>query len=85
MRDRCCEVAQYNIASRNADDIIDQKNLWLKMLKEPTGYSVTEFALGLNHSSMTHKGKTPLCMQYLRQVGKEITAESGIWRQWETP
>ena len=58
--DRCCEVAQYNIASRNADDIIDQKNLWLKMLKEPTGYSVTEFALGLNHSSLTHKGATPL-------------------------
>ena len=24
-------------------------------------------------------------MQYLRKAGAEVTAESGIWRLWETP
>ena len=29
--DRCCEIAQYNSQSRNYEDIIEQKNLWIKM------------------------------------------------------
>ena len=85
MRDRCAEVAQYNIASLSEDDIIDQKNLWIKMLEEPTAYSTKEFALGLNHSSLTVKGATPYCMRYLRDVSNKVTAESGIWRLWSQP
>ena len=74
MLDHCAKVAQYNIASLNADDIIDQKNLWIKMLEEPTAFNPQEFGLGLNHNSLTHKGATPLCMKYLRDFNKKITA-----------
>ena len=72
--DRCCEVAQYNSQSRNADDIIDQKNLWIKMHQEPVNYDTKDFCMGLSHSSLLYNGKTPLCMQYLRKAGDEITA-----------
>ena len=64
--DRCCEIAQYNSQSRNHEDIIEQKNLWIKMFKEPVGYDDKRFCLeGLNHSSLQHQGRT-LCMQSFR-------------------
>ena len=87
MLDRCCEVAQYNSQSRNALDMIDQKNLWIRMHKQPVGYDEVNFCLkGLNHSSLQHyNGRTALCMQYLRQAGVAVTAETGIWRLWESP
>ena len=41
--DRCCEIAQYNSQSRNVEDMIDQKNLWIWMFKEPTGFDNISF------------------------------------------
>ena len=38
MREHCARVAQYNIASLNAEDIIDQKNLYIKAMMEPSEY-----------------------------------------------
>ena len=46
MREHCARVAQYNIASLNEEDIIEQKNLFIKMMEEPTEYDVEDFALG---------------------------------------
>ena len=43
--DWCCEIAQYNSQSRNIDDMIDQKNLWIRMFKEPNGYDNISFLL----------------------------------------
>ena len=84
--DQCAEVAQYNIASKHEDEMIEQKNLYIKMMEEPTEYSATNFALGLSHSSLTHNGVTPLCMRYLREASKKkVTADSGIWRLWPPP
>ena len=55
------------------------------MSKEPVGYDDKKICLeGLNHSSLQHQGRTPLCMQYLRKAGNEVTAESGQWRLWES-
>ena len=54
------------------------------MFKEPVGYDDERFYLeGLNHSSLQHNGRLPLCMQYLRKVAEEVTAETGQWRLWE--
>ena len=84
--DQCAEVAQYNIASQNEDDMIEQKNLYIKMMEEPTEYTSTEFAVTLNHSSLTHGGLLPLCLRYLREAClKKVTAETGIWRLWPQP
>ena len=56
------------------------------MFKEPTGFESKSFFLeGLNHSSLLHNGRTPLCMQYLRKGGGEVSAEEGLWRLWEAP
>ena len=74
--------AQYSIASLNADDIIDQKNLYIKMMQEPTAYDPQSFGLGLSHPSLTHQGVTPMCVRYIRDFNKEITAETGVWRLW---
>ena len=82
MLDHVARVAQYNIASLNAEDIKDQKNLYIKMMQEPTAFDPPAFGLGLTHSSLTHNGATPLCMKYLRDFNKKITAETGIWRLW---
>ena len=82
--DRCCEIAQYTSQSRNHEDIIEQKHLWIKMVKEPVGYDDKRFCLEwLNYISLQHLGRTPLCMQYLRKVKDEVTAETGQWRLWE--
>ena len=84
--DRCCEIAQYNSQSRNVEDMIDQKNLWIRMFKEPTGFdNISFFVEGLSHSSLMHHGRTPLCMQYLRMGGEEVSAEESLWRLWEAP
>ena len=45
MREECAKVAQYNIASLNEEDMLEQKELYIKMLKEPTEYDEKEFAL----------------------------------------
>ena len=86
MREHCARVAQYNIASLNEEDIIEQKNLYIKMMEEPTEYDKEHFGLGLGHSSLIHNSTTPMCMRYLRDgANSKVTAESGIWRLWPQP
>ena len=83
LREQCATVAQYNIASLNAEDIIDQKNLYIKALTSPSEYDKGYFSWNLGHSSLTHYSNTPECMRYLRiAANSEVTAESGIWRLW---
>ena len=84
--DMCCEVAQYNSQSRNVEDMVDQKNLWIKMFKGPMCYDrLSFFVQALAHSSLMHHGRTPLCLQHLRQGSGEVSAESGQWRLWDPP
>ena len=86
MRDYCATVAQYNIASLNEEDIIEQKNLYIKAMTEPTEYDKEFFALNLRHGSFTVKSVTPLCMRYLLDgANSTVKAESGIWRLWYQP
>ena len=81
------EIARYNTHSRNVHDMIDQKNLWIKMHKATIGYDPTGFRVsGLSHSSLQHHGNmTAKCLQYLQQASAPVHADAGIWRLWEDP
>ena len=80
MRDECAKVAQYDIRSLNAQDIIDQKWLYIKAFMAPSEYKKDYFSLSLGHSSLTIQGNTPECMRYLRTgANSEVTPQIGIW------
>merc|ERR1711867_228584 len=84
--DKCCEIGQYNSQSRNIDDMIEQKRLWLMMFKATKGYDRLSFyAEGLIHGSVLHQGKLPLCLQHLRVGVQPLSPETGEWRLWEDP
>ena len=48
MRDECAKVAQYNIRSLNAQDIIEQKWLYIKAFMAPSEYK-KDYFLSLIH------------------------------------
>ena len=65
----------------------DQKNLWIKMHQNTTGYDAQGFRVkGLSQPSLQHLGNTTAkCMQYLQHASDPIRADTGIWRLWEDP
>ena len=82
----CCEIGQYDSQSRNIDDMIEQKRLWLMMFKATKGYDRLSFySEGLVHGSILHHGKLPLCLQHLRTGSQPISPDVGEWRLWEDP
>merc|ERR1711989_114923 len=84
--DMCCEIGQYDSQSRNIDDMIEQKKLWLMMFMATKGYDRLSFySEGLVHGSVLHHGKLPLCLQHLRTGSKPIHPDVGEWRLWEDP
>merc|ERR1711989_119820 len=84
--DMCCEIGQYDSQSRNIDDMIEQKKLWLMMFMATKGYDPLSFySEGLVHGSVLHHGKLPLCLQHLRTGSKPIHPDVGEWRLWENP
>ena len=63
--DECAENAEFNIASLNVEDMMEQKRLYIKMMEEPTEYKdgASKFALTLTHTSLMHGSQLPLCLQ----------------------
>ena len=84
MREEFAEIAQYDIQSPNALDIIDQKWVYIKAFTQPSEYRKDFFAFGLLSPSLTIQGNTPECMRYLRTgANADVTPHTGIWRQWD--
>ena len=85
--DECYEVARYNTHSKNVLDMIDQKNLWIKMHKATIGYDQTGFRInGRSHPSFQHHGTmTAKCLQYLQKASNPVHADVGTWRLWDDP
>ena len=86
MRNECANVAEYNAQSLNEEDQIEQKELYIRMFKEPTEYDKYGIGLGLVQPTFTIDGTLPLCLRYLQDAqSKEVKATEGIWRLWDPP
>ena len=80
-------MAQHNAQrSLNQEDQLEQKSLYIKLMKEPIEYDKEAFALALSRAPFVYEGRLPLCMKYIQDgAKKDVNPHEGLWRLWDPP
>ena len=81
----CFDLALYETESRNEEDQLEQKDLWIRMFECTQSY---EEGLNAMHSwlqveAFQHSGKkTHKVLQFLQESCQKVTKKSGKWNLW---